>query len=481
MKHLLQPGLLRRWLFLLSVIFILGLVFRPHELARDYWQVRKARGSAASGDLLAAAQALVRLAERIPWRTGFWERAGEYALQGGDPASAVRYLSDAEATHGLSTEGLATLGMAYQQTGDASLAIQAWERAIQSGQASANVYMQLYQAHLEQGNYAAAAHDLQALAGRQPLDASLSYQLGLLLAALDPESALAHLAQAADLHPSLSASARSVIAAIRTGLLGDDPVYTLLSAGRALAALNEWQLARQAFQEAIAARPDYAEAWAFLGEASQHPEGLNQEISALDMLEKALALDPNSLSANSLLGLYWRRQGDHERALQYYQRAAEIEANNPILQVDLGNALAHAGVFEAALAAFHKAIELAPRDPASYRHLATFSLSYEYQVRQVALPAARQALLLNPDDPASLVTMGQVLTRLGDLATAERYLSSAVRADPSHASAHLQLGLVYILRGDRQAAFSKWVLVQNLAPGTPAADHAQRLLQNYFP
>ena len=481
MKRLLRSGLLRRWLFPLGVIILLGVVFRPHEVARDFWQVRQVRASTAPADLLAAAQASARLAERIPWRTNFWEQAGNYALQGGDPASAIRYLSNAEATGGLSAEGLAALGAAHQQAGNARLAIQAWEKALQGGLGSPAVYLQLYQAHRELGNYTAAARHLQELDRQQPLDAGLRYQLGLLLAALDPESALAHLAQAADLDPDFSASAQSVIAAIRTGLLGDDPAYTLLSAGRALAALNEWQLACQAFQQAIAARPDYAEAWAFLGEASQHLEGSELEFTPLELLEKALALDPNSLSANSLLGLYWRRQGDHEQALKYYQSAVELEPNNPILRVDLGNALAYTGTFEAALEAFHQAIELAPQDPASYRYLATFSLSYEYQVRQIALPAARQALSLDPDDPASLVTMGQVLTLLGDLATAERYLNSAVQADPNYAPAHLQLGLVYILRGDRQAAFSRWALVQKLAPGTPAADHAQRLLQNYFP
>ncbi len=477
MKRLLRPALL----FLLFLILLLWVAFRPHEVGRDLWRVYRVQQSSAPEDLLQAAQALARLAERIPWRTDFWEQAGRYAWRAGDPTAAIHYLLNAKTSLNLSTEGLVQLGVAYEQVGDTSAAIQVWEEAAQAGQASPVVYQQLYQAHLELKNYAVAAHDLQELAKLQPLDASLRYQLGLLLAAQDPEVALAHLAQVADLDPDLSTSAQSLVNAIRTGLLAGDPAYALLSAGRALAAIDEWSLAFLAFQQAITARPDYAEAWAFLGEASQHLEQPHQEMSALDMLEKALALDPNSLSANSSLGLYWRRQGNHEQALEYYKKAAELNPNNPILQVDYANALAHTGEFETALATFQHAIELAPQNPAYYRYLAAFALSYEYQVRQIALPAARQALLLDTGDPDSLVTMGQVLLLLGDLASAERHLYSALQVEPKHAPAHLQLGLLYILRGDRQAAFEKWALVENLAPGTPAADQAQRLLKNYFP
>lgn len=481
MQRLLQPGSMVRLIALLLLILLVWVAFRPHGVARDLWTIYQLQQSSAPEDLLSASQALARLAERFAWRTDLWEQAGNYAFHGGDPSNTIRYLLNAKNRNNLSLEGLTQLGFAYQQFGDTNAAVQIWEEAAQAGQTSPQVYRQLYQAHIEKENYTAAAHDLLELVKIQPVETSLRYQLGLLLATQDPEAALGHLTQAADLDESISARAQSVISAIRTGLLAEDPAYTLVSVGRALAAINEWQLAHLAFEQAIQSRPDYADAWAFLGEANQHLEKPKQEMSSLEMLEKALELDPNSLAANSTLGLYWRREGNHERALEYYQNAAKMNPNNPVLQVDLGNALAYTGEFEKALEAFQHAIGLAPQNQAFYRYLAEFSLSYEYQVRQIGLPAARQAVLLDPEDPDSLVTMGQVMALLGDLASAERYLHSALQVDPNHAPAHLQLGLLYILHGDRQAAFAKWALVQDLAPGTPAADQAQRLLQNYFP
>ena len=74
-----------------------------------------------------------------------------------------------------------------------------------------------------------------------PADASLNYRLGLLYAAVDPESALAYLAQAADLDPSLAAHALELQRKIRTATLFEEPAYTFTAAGRALATLDEWE------------------------------------------------------------------------------------------------------------------------------------------------------------------------------------------------------------------------------------------------
>jgi hypothetical protein len=54
----------------------------------------------------------------------------------------------------------------------------------------------------------------------------------------------------------------------------------------------------------------------------------------------------------------------------------------------------------------------------------------------------------------ALVGLGVVAARTGDPAGAERYLVEAVRAKPTLAEAHLQLGKLYDARGDAQRAAS---------------------------
>jgi Flp pilus assembly protein TadD len=151
------------------------------------------------------------------------------------------------------------------------------------------------------------------------------------------------------------------------------------------------------------------------------------------------------------------------------------------LQTETGHVLALHGDLSAAQQAYQKAIELAPQDPVYYRMLATFSLAHNYQLNETGLPAARRALLLSQNDPASLDILGQVLLELGDSASAKRFFERAVHLQPEYAPAQLHLGLIYIIEGDRPAAFEKLNQVRELAPGTTAADQAQRLLDNYFP
>jgi tetratricopeptide (TPR) repeat protein len=244
-----------------------------------------------------------------------------------------------------------------------------------------------------------------------------------------------------------------------------------------LASLDEWALAEEAFRRAVEANPGYAEAWAFLGEAQGH-----QDKDSLPALEKALVLNPDSVSANTFLSLYWQRRERFDLALVYLYTAARLDPQNPALQTEIGNSLAALGELETALEHYQKAVELAPRDPQYWRSLANFSIRYEVDVRDTGLPAARQAVILDPEEPASLDAMGQILTLLGDPASAERFLTRALQADPGYAPARVHLGLVYILRGERDLARVQFDLARSLAPIDSAeAEHARRLLEIYFP
>jgi Flp pilus assembly protein TadD len=102
-------------------------------------------------------------------------------------------------------------------------------------------------------------------------------------------------------------------------------------------------------------------------------------------------------------------------------------------------------------------------------------------VGTTGLAAARRAVILDPQDPENVDTLGQVLVLLGDLASAERNFLRAIELDANHAPAHLHLGLVYMLQGERQLAYQEWQTVLLLVPGSPTAQQAERLVKNYFP
>jgi tetratricopeptide (TPR) repeat protein len=466
----------------LVVLIFSGIVPRPHVVTQALQQARlELLEQGAPQAANRAAKALAQAAEHSPWRADLWEQAGQLALQGGDFQAAIAYFERAAAQNSLSPTGQISLGDAYAGSGDQMAAARAWQRALQAQGPSEALLSKLLETHRTLGDYPAAIADLQALTSLRPADAALRYQLGLFLATQRPEAALAHLAQAAELDPSLNAKAQELIGRIRSAGLSGDLAQTLFESGRGLASIGEWELALEAFRQTTVARPDFADAWAFLGEARQHVEDFSLNPVPPLELEKALSLEPASLSANTLMALFYQRHARFDQAVEYLHKVTELYPQNPALQVELGEALALSGDLEAALQAYQQAVVLAPNDPAYHRQLAGFCVRYEYRLREIGLTAARQAVLLDPQGPDSLDVLGQALFVLGDLANAERFYLRALEAYPEHTSALLHLGLVYMLQGERQRARQEWSRVISLAPGTSAAEQAQRLINNYFP
>lgn len=467
------------------LISMLGLSARPHDASRELELSQRALDA---GQYLAAAGHLAQAAEKLPDRLDLWSLAGQYAQQGGQPDTAIAYLlriPPAKQT----ADDLLNLGDAYKQNSQLESAIGSWRSCLQAGGSAVPLHQRLLDAHLSLKDYPAVIADLHNLIGLLPGDAAIHYRLGLVTATQDPESALAHLARAVELDENLGRRARILQRGITSARLADSDAYSLMAAGRALASLDEWKFAEEAFHQATLASPDYAEAWAYLGEARQHTiDGLwpagNKVLppeAGLPELKKAIELDPNSIAAYLFMGMYWRRQDRYDQALASLQTAIEIEPENPILQVEIGEILATLGDLNAALNAYRKASQLAPNDPAYLTLLVMFSLKYEYHIEEIALPAARQAVILAPDDPEVLDSIGQVLIKLDDQINAERFIARALEKDPNFAPAYLHLGQVYLLQGKFALAQAQLNRVKELAPDSPAAEQAQRLIKAYFP
>jgi Flp pilus assembly protein TadD len=76
--------------------------------------------------------------------------------------------------------------------------------------------------------------------------------------------------------------------------------------------------------------------------------------------------------------------------------------------------------------------------------------------------------------------MAEVLIQLGDLATARRFAIQALENNPDYAAAHMHLGLIYVLQGDRENGYQQLVLASSLAE-EGLTDQIQRLLDYHFP
>ena len=300
------------------------------------------------------------------------------------------------------------------------------------------------------------------------------YQAGLELAATDPLQALPLLqGMAFSDHPHAE-STRRLAEAIQAGRLLSDPAYLFTVSGQALADIAEWRLAQQALLNAVQLEPDYAEAWAYLGEAQQQ----NGE-DGYPALQRALDLNPQSLSALLFTALYWQRQQEYPRAALLYSRAAMMEPENPSIQVQWGENSLLAGDVNKARAHFETAAGLSPDDMRIWTYVAQYCIDAEIYVAELGLPASLLVLRAEPQNEQAMVLAGRAYLATGYLVTAEVFLKQAAESFPDYMPAHYYYALFLLAKNEDSLALLHLNKVIALAPGSPQAARAAELIVQY--
>ncbi|HMD90218.1 MAG TPA: tetratricopeptide repeat protein [Anaerolineaceae bacterium] len=469
------------FLIFLPFVAALAMNLAPRQRAeqimlQDGWQRQAAVTSGKAVASEKTDQSFEQLVVFEPWRGDMLELLGDNKLAEGQVDKAILAYQQALNLKTLSMKGMTALGDSYQQKGQAAQAIQLWQKALTAGGDPDVLAMRIANEERRMQDYAGEMQTLHAWQTARPKNAWVPYEMGLLQAASQPQMALAMLKQSGEIDYVYAIKSETLQNAIQQALQHTDLGYQQVSIGRALSGLGEWDLAEQAFQQATLSDPDYAEAWAFLGEALQQT---GQDGSA--DLQKALQLNPASVVAQTLWAVQMRQQGRDDVALVYLHEAAEEEPGQGIWQVEMGNILAEMGDTASALDHFNLAVQIEPNNAVFWQDLALFCASNQVELRETGLPAARQALLLDENSATGLDTMGVVLHTLGDLTNAEKFLQRSLQADRSYAPGYLHLGQVYLDEGRPDLAYAPLIQAARLSGKNDLVGvFAKRLLdQNY--
>jgi tetratricopeptide (TPR) repeat protein len=456
----------------LAVIAALSAAVLLPLAATGYSTARRAESELQANRFESASYYFQRAARLQPWHGGLWEKAGLAAFAGGDFPDAIALLNRAP---NLSEQGWSALGYSHVGMGDLTSAVHAYQRGLQHYDSPA-LYAALAFVYREQKDWDAERSALENQIRLGGGDAYAHYRLGLLLCLFDPERAYAELQLASSLNPEVDPAAQTLRSALNlsTSLTGESRQMTAM--GRALGLVQEWELALAAFQKAVAADPRNAEAWAWLGEAKQQT-GLDGGAE----LDRAASLDRTSVVVRGLRALHWSRQERYPQMLAEYLLAAEFDPENPAWQAGIGDAHAQLGDLVAALAAYQRAVELAPADPTYWRRLAVFCAENGVHLEEIGLPAAQQAVLLAPQDALAWDALGLVYFSTGRFANAEQALLKAIELAPRHFPAHLHLALNYLAQGNRAAAFNTLTFVRDAEAPGEYRETALKLLEQYFP
>lgn len=365
--------------------------------------------------LAALACAGLLLAQRKPI-----ENAWELAMKGQRP-QAIRLLHQIIKDNPRDADARLLLGSILQEEGERTESIAQLREAVRLRPRSAEAQNALGEALKAFGEVKAARGPFEKAVSLNPGFAQAHVNLGLvLLEAGEFDGAATQLDRAIELlgHKPDAANAHYLRA----------QVYT---------EQNDVPKAAAQLQEAVAVRPDFAEAWSDLGDARRT---LSDDAGALAAFERAVSLAPDDAVAQTRLGSEYLDQGKAHLAVEHLQEAARLDPENQSTLYNLQRAFREDGQEEQADAIKTKLAEmLREKDKADQNLLAGIQLNNQGADLEKAgnLAAAtekyREALGLLPDHVGIRVNYAVALLRLAQWRQGLAELREAVRREPGNA------------------------------------------------
>ncbi len=311
----------------------------------------------------------------------------------------------------------------------------------------------LGRAYVALRDWGAAQAEYEAILQIAPSDIRARERLGVLLLGRDPDWVL---------HLSVSGTelARRLLAVFQDVEAADDPVYASALLGRVLIEEEEWGLATRYFELALSVNPNYFEAHAYLGYALDQ---LGYSDEAEDHLRRAVELTPGSAMAHTFLGLHYERLGEIAAARAEYEIAYDLDPGNPAICLEIGQAWATEREYVAAEIWLREAISLQPNDPRLWEAIVTFYLEHNLVGDERIVDALTKLNDLSPHDDAHVDDLqGWAAFQQGDYEMAEKHLQRAIYRDPTLASAHYHLGVLWAVQGAHQKAEEAFVRALDL-------------------
>ena len=360
-----------------------------------------------------------------------------------------------------------------QQRGDPAIPRERWHEAAIAAPADPTPLSRLAGSAVQQRDFVEARRLLDQLLALTPHDAPALYQQAVLVALTDRDWARRYLAA---LDPAAPALLRERATSLGRALDQADqadqagrPAEAALWLGQAYLEAGELGPSQAAFEQALARDPHLVAARSRLAYVLTQTGDYSR---AARTGEEAIAASPDDPLAWEALGAARRGLGDLAGARQTFEQAAERFPDDPLFQAELGNLLVASGEPLLAEERFNRAVELAPGEPTFLVLKAHFYLDRGWQVMR-GLEAAWRAEELRPEDAEikDLVGWGHYLLR--DSQVAADKLAQAIRLDPTLASAHYHLAVVYEANQRADEARAEYEKARDLARDRATREAAQ--------
>lgn len=448
--------ILLRWLLLLLIIVALLFTVRFDD-AVTASHLARADEFRATYLYRQAADHVRVAATRQPWNATLQLRLAQLMRLQRDFDQAAAMLDQAQRLGADPIELAAERARLAEAQGNYAAAAAQWQIAAEARPGDALAPRRLIDAQLRAGNLEAA----QAAAQRHKdrLDQA-QLMLGKLQAIDDPNAARAHFEQA------IGDEAAGYLAVLDQ----PDAALRLLMLGRLYLSSGDLALARRAFESAAEVNPAYAEAHAYAGFVIDE---LGDDGAA--ELDRAVELAPELVIARYFRARHALQAGQIDQALNDLNIAAQLDAQNPLIAVEIGRAHLLRDDLAQAEAWLVRARDLRPDEALGWKALAELYAGRGYGPREQAVSVAQAAVQRAPFDAEAHVWLAAAYLAAGERGAAEGELQRAQSLNPTLALTYLYLGRLYGRNTEvGQLAYERAIA---LDPDGPIGVQARRTLE----
>ena len=232
--------------------------------------------------------------------------------------------------------------------------------------------------------------------------------------------------------------------------------------------------AEQEFRAALLFDSQNADLYASLAYVLNREEKWEDSAAAA---RQALRVNPENERARDFLvlahtgrGLALEKKGDLDGAIAEYHEALRLDPKNELGHTDLGGALEKKGDIDGAVAEYRVALRLNPNNAVT--HFSLGGALEEKNDLDGGVAEYREAIRLMPNFAMAHVGLGIALGEKGDLDGAIREYREVLRLDPNDAEAHVYLGGALGDKGDPDGEIAEYREALRLDPNHDRAHNS---------
>jgi len=205
-------------------------------------------------------------------------------------------------------------------------------------------------------------------------------------------------------------------------------------------------------REAIELKPDHANAHVLLGKLLTNS---GEADAGIKHLQAVAQYDPDIPEGYYFMGVYHFRQGRPDLAIDNFRLAEQIDSYNAKINLKMGRAHAMLTQYDAAVARFHRALEIKPDYVEACRDL-SIVLHMQGKSDQAIDAGLRATQMTDVRDPAFMLALSETYAadgRFDDaLNTARQALALAEKSDPSLAG-QIRIRLDHFQKDQRNGSY----------------------------